>query len=108
MITTLFLLLGSHAVCDYPLQGDFLARGKNHKAPIPGIPWYQCLAAHAMIQALGVYLVTRSLPLALAELACHAVIDHGKCDGLYGFNADQFLHIACKVLWAVCMSCGIR
>jgi hypothetical protein len=28
---TLLLLLAGHAVCDYPLQGDFLARGKNHK-----------------------------------------------------------------------------
>jgi hypothetical protein len=37
------LLLVDHALADYPLQGDFLARAKNHTAPIPGISWYQSL-----------------------------------------------------------------
>lgn len=100
-MSTLFLLIGAHALCDYPLQGDFLSRGKNQTAPLPGVPWYQCLFAHAMIHALAVYLITRSLPLALTELACHAAIDYGKSDGLYGFNVDQFLHIACKCAWAL-------
>ena len=45
----LWLLLCGHALCDYPLQGDFLARGKNHTDPIPGIPWVHCLVAHALI-----------------------------------------------------------
>jgi hypothetical protein len=33
------LLLVVHALCDYPLQGGFLARGKNEINPIPGVPW---------------------------------------------------------------------
>jgi hypothetical protein len=37
------LLLVDHALADYPLQVDFLARAKNHAAPIPGISWYQAL-----------------------------------------------------------------
>lgn len=30
-ISLLILLLGGHALADYPLQGDFLAKGKNHR-----------------------------------------------------------------------------
>ena len=31
MLHTLLLLIAGHALCDYPLQGDFLAKAKNHK-----------------------------------------------------------------------------
>jgi hypothetical protein len=31
VITTILLLFAGHALCDYPLQGDFLARAKNHR-----------------------------------------------------------------------------
>jgi len=100
MIETLFLLLCCHAVADYPLQGDFLAKGKNHRFPLPGIPWAQCLLAHAMIHGGAVAIVSGSVILGFAEAVAHAVIDYGKSDGWYGFNTDQGLHIACKVAWA--------
>jgi hypothetical protein len=95
----LFWLIVSHAVCDYPLQGDFLARGKNHKNPIPGIPWWHCLLAHALIHGGGVALATGSVPLGIAEVVIHCAIDYGKCDGRYGMHVDQALHIICKVAW---------
>ena len=98
-MTILWWMLVGHAVCDYPLQGDFLARGKNHKAPMPGVPWYQCLAAHALIQGGAVALVTGSVALGVAEVAAHGFIDFGKCQGWYGFNADQALHVVCKLAW---------
>lgn len=34
-------LVAGHALADYPLQGDFLARAKNRTAPIAGFPWWQ-------------------------------------------------------------------
>jgi hypothetical protein len=102
-MTTFWWLLVGHAVCDYPLQGDFLARGKNHKAPLPGVPWYQCLAAHALIQGGAVALTTGSVALGVAEAAAHGVIDFGKCSGWYGFNTDQVLHIFCKLAWTGAM-----
>jgi hypothetical protein len=40
-------LVAAHALCDYPLQGDFLARAKNRAAPIAGVPWYQDCQARA-------------------------------------------------------------
>jgi hypothetical protein len=95
----LLLLFAGHALCDYPLQGDFLARGKNHTAPLPGVPWYQCLAAHSLIHAGAVVLITHSPWLALAELVIHAATDHAKCAGHISFNVDQAIHYGCKVLW---------
>lgn len=100
-MTILFYLLCGHALADYPLQGDFLARGKNHKNPIPGVPWYQCLIAHALIQGGVVAAITGMPWLGLAEAVSHAAIDYGKSNGQLSFNQDQALHVLCKVLWAV-------
>jgi hypothetical protein len=100
VITLLFLLLVWHALADYPLQGDFLAKAKSRSAPIPGVPWYQALGAHALIHAGGVVLLTGSLMLGVGELIAHFLIDDAKCRGRIGFNTDQALHVACKVVWA--------
>jgi hypothetical protein len=98
-LVTLFWLLVGHAVADYPLQGDFLARAKNHRQPLPGVPWQICLVAHALIHAGAVMAITHNLILALSELSCHIVIDFCKSEGWYGFAADQALHVVCKILW---------
>lgn len=98
-IAVLLLLFAGHAVCDYPLQGDFLAKGKNHRNPLPGVPWYQCLFAHALIHAGTVYLFTGNSILGLAELVIHAGTDWLKCDGKINFNVDQGIHYGCKVIW---------
>lgn len=112
MDNTLFLLLSGHALADYPLQGDFLARGKNFRAPLPGVPWYQCLVAHALIHGGMVVLTTRSVTLGISETILHCWIDHAKCYGVFGeghraFNIDQGLHVACKVMWAVAAFHGV-
>lgn len=91
----------AHALCDYPLQGDFLAKAKNHKAPIPGVDWWIALSMHAAIHAGAVAFITRSVWLGVAEFAAHCFIDFGKCDGWFGFRTDQALHLLCKVIWVV-------
>lgn len=116
MIALLFALLVVHALADYPLQGDFLSKAKNRAAPIPGVPWQQALAAHALIHAGGVAAVLLAwalladmlvefgaiiLLLAAAEFVAHWLIDDAKCRGRISFNADQALHVACKAAWAV-------
>lgn len=98
---TFWMLLVAHAVTDFPLQGDFLAKAKNHKIGITGMPWYTCLLMHAIISGGGVTLVTGSMWLGLMEMVCHFLIDFYKNDGHYGFNEDQAYHIACKFGWAV-------
>ncbi len=101
MGTIFFWLIVGHAVADYPLQGDFLAKAKNHRAPLSGIPWKQALFWHAVIHGGAVAGITGSLPLGLAEVLSHASIDWLKCDGRIGFNADQLLHVGCKVAWVL-------
>lgn len=95
----LIKLIAVHCLADYPLQGDFLSTAKNHKKPVPGVPWYQALGAHAAIQAGGVWLVTGSLFCAGLELAAHALVDYLKCDGRISFNQDQAAHILCKAIY---------
>lgn len=96
----LLLLIGAHFLCDYPLQGDFLARAKNRAAPIFGVPWYQAMLAHAPIHGLAVGLITGHWWLGVAEVVFHFVIDDEKCIGKISFNGDQLRHIVCKFYWA--------
>lgn len=96
---TAVLLFAGHALADYPLQGDFLANGKNRTKPIPGVPWQQVLAAHAMIHGGVVALVTGIWWLFFAEAVIHAVTDDAKCRGKISFNTDQTIHYICKVAW---------
>lgn len=113
-MNVLFLLFAGHALCDYPLQGDFLARGKNPTNPIPGIPWQQCLFAHSLIHAGMVLVITQSLWLASAELVIHAATDYAKCVGWFGaapakaFNVDQAIHFGCKIVWALIVFGGAK
>lgn len=95
----LVALLAAHALCDYPLQGDFLSKAKNRTAPIPGVPWRQALGAHAMIHAGAVALITGIWWLAVAEFVIHWITDDAKCRGRLSFNVDQAIHIECKVAW---------
>lgn len=95
----LFTMIAAHAVADYPLQGDFLSKAKNRANPIPGVPWYHGLGAHALIHGLAVGLVTGSTKLAIAETVIHAITDDAKCNGKLTFDQDQAIHVGCKVLW---------
>jgi hypothetical protein len=70
---TLLLLLAGHFLCDYPLQGQYLAIGKNRHTPLGqqenGTLWLHALTGHAVIHGATVALVTGSAVL-------EAVIDH--------------------------------
>ena len=90
-----------HALCDYPLQGDFMAKAKNPVQPIEGVPWQWPMFAHCMIHAGGVWLVTGSFLCACGEVFAHWVLDELKCRGIIGFTADQSGHLTCKALWAL-------
>jgi hypothetical protein len=86
------------------LQGDFLAAAKNHRKPIPGVPWYQALMAHSAIQGGMVWYLTGSLALGVVEWAMHMQIDYLKSEGRISFNIDQALHIGCKVAYVVALA----
>jgi hypothetical protein len=99
--TTLGALLVGHALADYPLQGDFLAKAKNRTEPISGVPWWQALGAHAIIHGGIVAAITKRPELGLAEAVVHAITDDLKCRGKLSFNQDQAIHAGCKLLWAL-------
>lgn len=101
-ITLLFLLLGAHWICDYPLQGDFLA-----KAKFEGPLRVYHLLAHSGIQGAAVTLVTGSLWLGLAEWFIHTVTDELKVRGRTTFAQDQAIHVTCKVLWVALFAMGV-
>ena len=95
-LNTLLLLCAAHWVCDYPLQGDFLAKAKQ-SGPLR----VYHLVAHAGIHAGAVLLVTGSLLLALVEWVLHTIIDQLKVDGRTTFALDQALHLLCKLVYVV-------
>jgi len=112
MIYNLFLFLVGHAVCDYALQTDWIAKSKSrHSGPPPAYDpklhgpiqkiWPYVLSAHALIHGGAVFLITGSVFLGIAETFSHWVIDFGKCEKWYGIHTDQLLHFGCKILWAL-------
>jgi len=98
---TLALLFIGHALADYPLQGDWIAKAKNHKLNlVPGETiWPSVLACHAAIHAGFVWAITGSGWLGLGEFLAHTLIDFTKSDGRLTYNQDQLLHVLCKVVW---------
>jgi len=99
-LTILFWLVVGHSLADYPLQGDFLAQGKNRNTPVGKLFWPHCLFAHSMVHAGFVALFTGSVLLGVLEALVHAVTDFLKCENKIGMRTDQTVHFACKVLWA--------
>lgn len=95
----LIALIGAHCYFDYAGQGDFMAKAKNLTAPITDVPWWQVLSAHAAIHGAAVALITGIWWLALLEFVIHWNTDNLKCSGAISYNTDQFIHIACKVVW---------
>lgn len=97
----LFWLLVGHAICDYPLQGHFLAAAKRAHLPegADGF-WVYGLSFHALIHAGSVALVTGRYDLSAYEFALHWATDKAKTMGFIGIKTDQAIHIICKVAWS--------
>ncbi len=102
----LLALLIGHALCDFPLQGEYLANGKNWRflkhLQDPSRPpqiWVACMSAHCLIHTGAVWIITGSPLIAVAEFVLHWSIDVAKCRGMTTFNQDQFLHVLCKVAY---------
>ncbi len=98
----LIMLIGSHFICDYVLQTDAIATGKNRLIdPCKfGVHWCYWMTSHAVTHGFGVGIITGSVWLGFFEFVSHWFIDAGKCEKQYGLHVDQVLHLACKV-WIV-------
>ena len=116
LLSALVLLLAltiGHAFADFPLQGEFLSRGKNRNSPpvqladgkkSPANLWIYLMSAHCLIHAGFVWVISGYAIFALAEFVLHWSIDAAKCEGRTSFATDQWLHILTKagyiaVLW---------
>ena len=96
-------MLVGHALADYALQSESMAREKNRHSTTPlqaSVPWFYWLTAHALIHGGAVGLVTGSVWFGLAETIAHWFIDLIKCEGWTNIHQDQALHIGCKGAWA--------
>ena len=110
-LMVLFALVIAHAIADFPLQGAFLAQGKNRhlantdfQGDEPRFLWVYCLTAHSLIQSGGVWLITGSFALGVIEFVIHWLLDYAKCEGWTNFHADQLAHILCKVVFVIVLA----
>ncbi len=111
MIVLFAKLLMGHALADFALQSDSMAKGKNRNRMVdlsivpPGqkyqVSWQYWLSAHALIHGMAVWLITGNIYIGFYEICCHWVIDFGKCESWYGIHEDQTAHIVCKILWSI-------
>ncbi len=108
-------LVVAHFLCDYPLQGNYLAMAKNrhvyeHDGKVYSVSkfsgadrkwkeWFWALSGHAIIHGGAVALITGIWWLGVLEALAHWFIDDFKCAGLLSYDNDQILHIVCKVVW---------
>ncbi|NNC90360.1 MAG: DUF3307 domain-containing protein [Akkermansiaceae bacterium] len=113
-LVVLFAMIVGHALGDYALQSDFLAKAKTRRGDLSasfpnGRPWGlwgNALLAHAVIHAGAVWLLTGSVILGLIEWVLHTVIDLVKGEEKISFEVDQALHILCKLVYAVLLYQG--
>lgn len=82
------------------MQGDFLARAKNHANPISQVPAGLILAYHAFLHACGVYYFTQSAICASIEFLTHMLFDFCKNAEIINFKEDQVFHILVKFIIA--------
>lgn len=106
-IILLIALFAAHALCDYPLQGEFLSKFKNPNFPneLPDAPkWWLFLSMHCLIHSGAVLLLTGSITCAALEFTSHYVIDWLKCNNRITFTQDQLAHLAMKVLYVTLLA----
>jgi hypothetical protein len=100
----LLALFFGHAIADFGLQNDFVARGKNptivtFRDSLGEHAWVWIMLAHCLIHSGFVLFITHSVTLTVAEIVLHFIIDYNKCVGRYGFSTDQLFHYTCKVCY---------
>lgn len=109
-LQTFLKLLMGHALADFALQSDAMAKGKNrHNKTTPPagqkyVPcWLYWLIAHALIHGGVVWLITNSPFFGIIETLLHFCIDGLKCEGFTNPHEDQAFHVALKLIYSVAL-----
>ena len=106
-IALFFAFAIAHALADFPLQGEYLARTKVRHQAGNLSEWMIALTAHSLVHAGAVWIVSGSVILGVTELCLHWLIDLGKGEGKYGYATDQWLHLSCKLAYVIVMVLGL-
>lgn len=103
-----FALVIGHALADFPLQGEYLAIGKNRRVLMrlkdptrPPELWVFCMSAHCLIHAGAVWLISGSVVLGVVEMVLHWGLDVAKCNGKTTYAFDQMGHVVCKAGYVI-------
>ena len=107
IVSVVFGLLFAHALADFSLQIDAMAKGKNRNVKPdytrPGQKytpcWFYWLTSHALIHGGLVAMVTLNVWLGIAETVLHWLIDFAKCKSKTNLHQDQLLHMLCKAVY---------
>lgn len=109
-------MIVGHVIADGPLQVSFLGNFKNRFRSGTRIlhrrngvtVWPLAMSLHAGVHAAFVGAIAGSLVLGAAEFCAHFLIDYCKGLGWFGRNADQALHVFCKIIWIAAIVAGLR
>ena len=103
----IFKLLFAHALADFSLQTEIMAKLKNRKNKQDFIPdgqkyvtcWHYWMGSHALIHGGMVWLITGKVYLGIIETIAHFIIDFLKCENITNPNQDQLMHFICKIIY---------
>lgn len=92
------ILIAIHFLCDFPLQGDFMAINKSKKV---FKDWWVVLTAHCFIHGLGVWVALTlfgydrgiAITSMIFMIISHFLIDLSKNNNQISFKTDQILHL---------------
>jgi hypothetical protein len=106
MYEMMFLVIAAHFVCDYTLQTEAVAIGKNRSINKTrfGVDWWYWMMGHSFTHGVALYLITGSVAAAVCDTFTHFMIDDSKCAGIFGIHVDQALHIVWRVLVVAILS----
>ena len=102
-----FWMICGHAIADYCLQTDWIARGKswiNNPDGKMGEPWWRIMAAHALCHGGITGLLTGWVVIGVVETVLHYAIDCAKVRGDINGHVDQALHALCKLIYAMILA----
>ncbi len=108
-ISILFWLVAVHYLCDFPLQSEFMAKGKSDRRP-SAYPRWHIMIAHCAIHAGGVALVMSltqapfAMVFGVVEFAWHICTDEVKNRGWIGAHIDQGSHLIAKAAYVTAVA----
>ena len=116
MIEIFIKLMMGHALKDFALQIDAMAKGKNRNNIPDFVPvgqksvpcWPYWLSAHALISGGAVVVITNSILLGVMETVIHFIVDFAKCENLTDPHLDQMIHAFCRLCYAGIAFYGLK